>query len=133
MDSIRVLIVDDEVELVNALEERLMLRGFDAEGVTSGREALDLLETRVFDVVLLDVKMPGLGGLEVVRTIKARWPSLPILLLTGHGSKTSVEEGLALGAVDYLVKPVKIETLVRTLGEVAARRPLEDADGEIPE
>jgi DNA-binding NtrC family response regulator len=115
MEPLRVLIVDDEADLVRALKERLSLRGFDAEGVTTGAEALASLEERPCDVVLLDVKMPGLGGLEVIRRIKADWPKVEVVLLTGHGSVRSVEEGMAAGAFDYLMKPVKIDDLVGIL------------------
>ena len=122
MEVIHVLIVDDEAELVSALWERLALRGFEAEGVTTGAEALTLIETEPCDVVLLDVKMPGLGGLEVIRLIKAERPTLAVILLTGHGSVKSVEEGMALGAFDYLMKPVKIDDLVRILKMAGLKR-----------
>jgi DNA-binding NtrC family response regulator len=115
MEPLRVMIVDDDAELVSALKERLTLRGFVAEGVTTGADALELLEDRPWDVVLLDVMMPGLGGLEVIRQIKMDWPDLEVILLTGHGSVKSLEEGMAAGAFDYLMKPVKIDDLVRIL------------------
>ena len=115
MGALRVLIVDDEAELVSALKERLILRGFDAEGATTGADALAFLENNPCDVVLLDVKMPGLGGLEVIRRIKGERPNLEVILLTGHGSVRSIEEGMALGAFDYLMKPVKIGELVSIL------------------
>jgi DNA-binding response OmpR family regulator len=115
MDPIRVLIVDDEAELVTALEERLNLRGFEASGVTTGAEALALLADVPFDVVLLDLKMPGLGGLEVIRRIKEERPGLQVILLTGWGSEEDAKKGQALGAYDYLMKPVKISELVRAL------------------
>jgi DNA-binding NtrC family response regulator len=115
MNALRVLIVDDEEELVSALVERLNLRGFAARGVTTGAKALEILESQEFEVVLLDVKMPGLGGLEVIRRIKGKRPALEVILLTGHGSVKSIEEGMALGAFDYLMKPVKIDNLVRIL------------------
>jgi len=113
--SPRILIVDDEEELVSALTERLNLRGFEAIGVTTGTEALDLIEREAFDVVLLDVKMPGLGGMEVIKRIKDTKPELEVVLLTGHGSSQAVEEGKALGAFDYLMKPIKIDALIRIL------------------
>jgi DNA-binding NtrC family response regulator len=119
MDRPRVLIVDDEVELVSALVERLQLRGFDAKGVVTGTEALAYLADGPCDVVLLDVKMPGLGGLEVVRTLKERRPELRVVLLTGHGSARDAEEGLRLGAFDCLMKPVKIADLVEVLRAAA--------------
>ncbi len=111
----RVLIVDDEGELVSALEERLNLRGFQAKGVTNGAEALAHIETTPCDAVLLDVKMPGVGGLEVIRRIKEERPGLAVILLTGHGSAQDVEKGMELGAFDYLMKPVDIDLVVRTL------------------
>ncbi|MGD2121684.1 MAG: response regulator [Gemmatimonadota bacterium] len=124
MDPLRILIVDDEEELVSALVERLNLRGFQARGVTTGIEALEYLKDAECDVVLLDVKMPGLGGLEVIRRIKDMRPRLQVVLLTGHGSVKSVEDGMALGAFDYLMKPVKIDSLVRILEAAAlGRRP----------
>jgi len=122
MEGLRVLIVDDEEELVSALVERLQLRGFQANGVVRGEDALSFLDTEECDVVLLDVKMPGLGGLEVIRRIKADHPGLEVVLLTGHGSVKSVEEGTALGAFDYLMKPVKIDNLVRVLLAAGSRK-----------
>ncbi len=127
MEPLRVLIVDDEAELVSALTERLNLRGFQTHGVTTGEEALTFLENHACDVVLLDVKMPGLGGLEVIQRIRTRWMTLEVVLLTGHGSVRDVEEGMALGAFDYLMKPVMIDDLVRVLqaaGSKDASRPL---------
>jgi DNA-binding response OmpR family regulator len=121
MDLLRVLIVDDEAELVSALEERLNLRGFQASGVTTGAEALSLLAGEPFDVVVLDLKMPGLGGLEVIRRIKQEHPDLQVILLTGWGSEEDARKGQQLGAYDYLMKPVKIDDLVRVLLSACAR------------
>jgi DNA-binding response OmpR family regulator len=122
MGALRVLIVDDEAELVTALKERLTLRGFAAEGVTTGTDALAYLEENSCDVVLLDVKMPGLGGLEVIQRIKTHWLTLEVVLLTGHGSERDVEEGMASGAFDYLMKPVKIDDLVQVLEAAGSKR-----------
>ncbi len=121
MDLLRVLIVDDEEELTSALEERLNLRGFEAKGVTTGAEALAYLADTPCDVVLLDVKMPGIGGLEVIKRIKQERPGLEVVLLTGRGSAEDAEKGKELGAFDYLMKPVKIEDLVRVLLAAGAR------------
>lgn len=119
---IRVLIVDDEVELVGALEERLALRGFRTRGVSSGETALACLAEETFDVVLLDVKMPGMGGLVVIQRIAEVQPAAEVVLLTGDGSEESVEECMRHGAFDYLLKPVKISTLLRVLDAAAERR-----------
>ena len=129
MDALRVLIVDDEDELVSALEERLTLRGFDAKGVSTGAEALAYLVDGPCDVVLLDVKMPGLGGLEVMKRIKEKRPSPQVILLTGHSSAQDAEKGITLGAFDYLMKPIKIEELVRVLRAAGARREAESPGG----
>jgi len=115
MQGPRVLIVDDEAELVSALEERLALRGFEASGVTTGTEALARVAAGGYDVVLLDVKMPGLGGLQVIQRIKTDHPDVQVVLLTGHGSARDAADGKHLGAFDYLMKPVRIEDLVRVL------------------
>lgn len=113
----RVLIVDDEEELVHALVERLDLRGIEAIGVTNGHDALERIYHESFDVMLLDVKMPGLGGLEVIKKVKEKWPNLQVLLLTGHGSTRDAEEGMRAGAFKYVMKPVNIEDLVALLRE----------------
>lgn len=115
----RVLIVDDEEELVHALVERLDLRGIEAVGVTNGHDALERVYEESFDVILLDVRMPGLGGLEVIKKVKEKWPKLEVILLTGHGSTRDAEEGERAGAFKYIMKPVNIEDLVALLREAS--------------
>jgi DNA-binding NtrC family response regulator len=126
--GLRVLIVDDEEELVSAIGERLNLRGFRAEGVTSGLAALDYLARHSCDVVLLDVKMPGISGLEVLQRIKQEYPHVAVLMLTGHGSKRDAKEGMRLGAYDYLVKPVRIGVLSQFLRDAASAREEDHTD-----
>jgi DNA-binding NtrC family response regulator len=115
MDHLRLLFVDDEEELVSTVVERLELRGVDAVGVTSGDEALRRLQDEAFQVVVIDVKMPGIGGLEVLRTINRRNPEIKVVLMTGHGSAEDSEIGRRLGAVAYLQKPVDLEDLLATV------------------
>ncbi len=129
MDALRILIVDDEEELVSALEERLYLRGFQAKGVTTGEEALAYLADEPCDVVLLDVTMPGLSGLEVIKRTKEKAPSPQVILLTGHSSVQDAERGMGLGAFDYLMKPIKIDELIRVLRSAGARKDEGDARG----
>jgi DNA-binding response OmpR family regulator len=107
MDPLRVLIVDDEEDLVTALVERLNLRGFQAAGVTTGAQALAHLAEQPCDVVVLDLKMPGLGGLDVFRRVRAQRPSLEVVLLTGLGSAQDAERGMQLGAFDHLVRVLR--------------------------
>ncbi len=120
--KLRVLFVDDEEELVSAVVERLEIRGVAARGVTTGVDALHLIDSDEFDVVVVDVKMPGLGGLGLIRRIKAKRPGLQVVLLSGHASAEDAEEGMRLGAVDYLMKPVNIDTLVDILRRAAGGR-----------
>lgn len=117
MEPVSVLIVDDEEELVSALTERLELRGFVAAGATSGEEALAKLEAGSWDVVVVDIRMPGLGGLELTRRIRVEHPRTAVVLLTGRTSVEDAETGLSAGAFEYLAKPVAIETLEQVLAD----------------
>jgi DNA-binding response OmpR family regulator len=117
----RVLVVDDEVKFLEATVERLQIRGFDAEGAPSGMDALGCLGRGSYDVVLLDVKMPGLGGLQMIRELKARWPDLPVILMTGGSTRGDAEEGMRLGAFDYITKPTHIDDLVGMLQTAAGQ------------
>lgn len=113
MSKLRVLFVDDEEELVSTVVERLQLRDIDAQGASSGADALQRIGEQAFDAVVLDVKMPGIGGFDVIKRIKQERPGLAVIFLTGHGSEASAEEGMRMGAFDYLMKPVDIEALVK--------------------
>lgn len=117
MKKPRILLVDDEVEFVQTLAERLQLRDFDAVTAGDGEEALRRLENTAFDLVVLDVLMPGLGGLEVLRQIKSRFPEIPVILLTGRGSTANGIEGMRLGAYDYLMKPIDIDELIKQIDD----------------
>ena len=119
MAEYRVLLVDDEEEFVSALSERLMLRGIEVDSALNGEEALARLVEKEFEVVILDVMMPGLGGLEVLKQIKSSDPNTQVILLTGHGSTREGIEGMRLGAFDYLIKPVDIEELLEKMKEAA--------------
>jgi DNA-binding NtrC family response regulator len=125
MDQLRVLLIDDEEEFVSTLVERLELRQFDCNGVTNGVEAVELIRQKSFDVVVLDVKMPGASGFEVFQEIRRLDPNLPIVLLTGHGSKEDAEEGKRAGAYHYLMKPIDIESLITVMRSAVGR----EADG----
>ncbi|MHC4767441.1 MAG: response regulator [Planctomycetota bacterium] len=115
MDLSHILIVDDEEDLASTLAERLELRGFQVTAVTSGAEALDVVSANRFSVLILDVKMPGIGGLELMTRIKQEQPDLPVILFTGHSSLADAEKGIEEGAFAYLQKPIKIDKLVETV------------------
>jgi DNA-binding NtrC family response regulator len=111
----KVLLVDDEKEFVKTLSERLQTRGFHAEVAFSGEEALASIVKSQPDVVVLDLRMPGMDGLEVLERIKGHHPAIEVIMLTGHGSHK--EKGLAeeLGVFAYLTKPQDINVLARTI------------------
>jgi DNA-binding response OmpR family regulator len=117
--AIRVLVVDDEEDFLKALVTRLELRGMEVRGVTSGDEALETLAERSFDVVVLDIKMPGMDGIDVLRAIRREHAGTAVLVLTGHASQELSEEGRSLGAFDYLIKPVKIEKILERIAAAA--------------
>jgi len=108
----KALLVDDEEEFVTTLAERLHMRGILAEVATSGEEALRIIERDAPHVVVLDIMMPGLGGLEVLRHVRREHPGVEVILLTGRGSTQEGIEGMRLGAFDFLMKPIRIEELV---------------------
>jgi DNA-binding response OmpR family regulator len=112
IDEMRVLLIDDEKELVTTLSERLDLRGIDNDWATSGEDGLEHLEKGAYDWVVVDLKMPGLGGFGTIRTIKSRWPETRIILLTGHNSSDSQDEAKGLGADHYMLKPFDIDNLL---------------------
>ncbi|RJR50117.1 MAG: response regulator [Desulfobacteraceae bacterium] len=117
MDSFMVLIVDDEKDFVETTVNRLIKRNIEAVGVTSGEEALDLVKKRLFDVVVMDIKMPGgMDGIQTLREMKRIRPLMEVLLLTGHASVETSIEGMKLGAFDYLLKPVSMDELMVKLG-----------------
>jgi DNA-binding NtrC family response regulator len=117
MAPLRVLLIDDEEELVSTLAERLKLRGIAVEGVTSGADAFGHFQEKKFDVVVLDMKMPGIGGLEVMRRIRKEQPGVKFVLMTGRGSLEEGEEGMKEGASAYLLKPINIEDLIEKMME----------------
>jgi DNA-binding response OmpR family regulator len=115
MEKIKVLLVDDEVEFVETLSERILMRGLDAEIAFNGEAALQMLQTRVPDVMVLDLKMPGLNGREVLVRVRKTFPAIQVIILTGHGSEKDKSEALNSGAFDYLQKPVGIDILIQTI------------------
>jgi DNA-binding NtrC family response regulator len=122
--SEKVLLVDDEQEFLNALGERMRLRDMDVSTTTSAKEALRKIEEESYDAIILDLKMPEIGGLEVLKAIKARHPELQIILLTGHGTVQAGVEAMKLGAVDFLEKPADLEALTKKIHEAKAQKML---------
>ncbi|MEJ5329187.1 MAG: response regulator [Desulfobaccales bacterium] len=111
-NAIRVLVVDDEARFRTTLAKMLRSRGLVVEAVGSGEECLTELDDRPYDVVLLDIRMPGLGGLETLRLLKERHPEVEVVMLSGHANLDTAIELLKLGAYDYLVKPCPLEEVL---------------------
>ena len=111
METIRLLLVDDEDHFRQTIAKRLAKRGLASEQAANGSECLSILEKKAMDVVVLDVKMPGMTGIEVLRNITAKYPKTEVILLTGQATASDGVEGIKSGAFDYLMKPIELEHL----------------------
>jgi len=114
-EGVRVLLVDDEADYRETLAKVLRRRGMSVAAAGGGAEALDRLGAGAFDVVLLDLRMPGLDGLATLREIRRRAPGVRVVLLTGHGTAAAGLEAIRAEAFDFLLKPVPVDALVRVL------------------
>ncbi len=118
----KILLVDDEVEFVSTLAERLSFRGIEADWAASAEEALKLSENGIYDIALLDVKMPRVSGLELKKELEEKNPDMRFIFLTGHGSEQDFMRGIAESGVScYLAKPLNIETLVEKINEILGK------------
>jgi CheY-like chemotaxis protein len=115
MKEFKVLMVDDEEDFVRTLAERMKMRDLDSDVALNGEEALQIVEGQIPDVMVLDLKMPGIDGMEVLRRVRKSYPEVQVVVLSGHGSDKDEHEAHRLGAFAYLRKPVEIESLIRTL------------------
>jgi len=120
MTDWKILLVDDEEEFVSTVAERLRIRNIDVQVANDGEEALASIEARPPQVVVLDVMMPGMSGLEVLQNIKQNHPEIQVILLTGRGTTREGIDGMRMGACDYMVKPVQIEELIKKMSEAVA-------------
>ena len=121
-EPFRVLVVDDEDEFRETLVKRLKARNLDVRGIDSGQGALDLMKKIVFDVVVLDVKMPVMDGITALEEMKKKMPLVEVILLTGHASLEAGIEGMKLGAFDYVMKPVNVDELIEKVREAYERK-----------
>ena len=118
----KVLLVDDEESFLTTLAKRLEVRGMQVSTVTRGIEAVEKVTNQAFDLVVLDLSMPGIDGLETLKRIKAKQPDAEIIILTGEGSIRSGIEAMKLGAEDYLQKPVDLTELIEKISEAKDKR-----------
>jgi DNA-binding NtrC family response regulator len=124
MEKAKILLVDDETAFLDAMKRRLIKRAFRVETAQSGMGALEILEDQngSVEVVILDVKMPGLDGIETLREIKRKYPMVEVVMLTGHATVDSAIEGMKFGAFDYLMKPADIDGFTATILSAAEKR-----------
>jgi len=120
--SIKVLLVDDEEDYVRTMAERMEMRDLGSEVALTGEEALAMLEEELPDVMVLDLRMPGMTGMEVLARVKEAHPQVEVIILTGFGSEKDEEEARRLGAFDYLRKPVDINDLMSTIRRAGRSR-----------
>jgi len=113
--GLKVLFVDDEEDFVRTMAERMEMRELGGDVALSGQEALQMLEQDVPDVMVLDLRMPGIDGMEVLRRVKKTYPQIQVIIMTGHGSDKDEQEARRLGAFDYLRKPIDINHLMETV------------------
>lgn len=117
MPKTRVLIVDDEQEFARTLAERMQTRGLEAEAVFSGDEALKLVNQKTYDVVVLDLAMPGMDGIETLKKMLEIHPDLQVIMLTGQATVGKGVEAVKQGAFEFLEKPIRMEALVEKIGQ----------------
>jgi len=122
MEEMKMMLVDDEERFLSTTKKLLSKKGYDAFTAISGAEALEKLRTENIHVVILDVKMPGMDGIETLRAIKRRFPMIEVIMLTGHGTVESAVEGLKSGATDYLTKPTDVNDLIAKAEEAFEKR-----------
>jgi DNA-binding response OmpR family regulator len=122
MKKIKLLLVDDESEFLDTLVDRLDLRELETDVAYNGKEALSAVEKEEPDVIVLDVKMPGMDGIEVLQRIKRAYPNVEVIILTGHGSEQDEQRARQLGAFDYLRKPADLQTLLGRIRNAFKKR-----------
>lgn len=121
-EYIKILLVDDEEEFVNTLAERINMRLFNADIALNGETALKMIDNDIPDIMVLDLRMPGIDGIEVLKKVKHMYPEVQVIILTGHGSKQDKDAAISLGAFDYLQKPVEIDSLVKKIRQAYKKR-----------
>jgi DNA-binding NtrC family response regulator len=126
MNDFRVLFVDDEVDFLDTLLKRMRKRRVNVSGVKSGEDALEWLSGNIADVVVLDVRMPGMDGIETLRAIKKLNPLVEIIMLTGHANLEVARKGMELGAFDYLMKPIDIDELLYKVQDACKKKSIHE-------
>ncbi len=125
METFKVLFVDDEVDFLETLLKRMKKRQLNVFGVNSGEAAMAYLKQHYVDIVVLDVRMPGMDGIETLKNIKKISPLTEVIMLTGHACLEIAQEGMELGAFDYLMKPINIDELLYKLQDAFQKKSIQ--------
>jgi DNA-binding NtrC family response regulator len=126
VDRLNLLLVDDEEDFLETLLKRMKKRRVNVTGVKSGEEALEWLDQDPADVVVLDVKMPGMDGIQALREIRTRYPLVEVIMLTGHANVEVAIQGMELGAFDYLMKPMDIDELLYKVQDAYKKKMIQE-------
>jgi len=127
MDKKPVLVVDDEKNIRLTFSETMTQMGFDTRTASNGEEALTKIQGAEFDLVLLDLRMPGMDGIEVLRRIRERCPKVRVIMITAHGTVESAVEAMKLGAVDFIQKPCTPDEIRELVGKVMEREAIDES------
>ncbi len=126
MNECNVLLVDDEVDFLETLTKRLRRRNVNTFEAINSHEAFQVLQHEAIDVVVLDVKMPGIDGIQALREIKRLYPSVEVIMLTGHANVEVALEGMELGAFDYLMKPMDTDELLYKIQDAHKKKIIQE-------
>ena len=122
MEPFSVLFVDDDRNFLDTLVERLRMREIKVDGVYSGEAALEYVDTKKVDVVILEVRMPEMSGIEILKEIKKRNTLIEVIMLSGHANMEVAIESMELGAFDYLLKPIEIDALLYKIQDACQKK-----------
>lgn len=122
--SEKVLLVDDEIDFLDTFSERMRTQGMEVAVASSGADALKMVEQEFYDVIILDLLMPGVDGLETLKILKEKKPELRVILLTGHATVEKGIEAMKLGATDFLEKPADLNLLAEKIKKAQAKKML---------
>ncbi|MFP4687544.1 MAG: response regulator [bacterium] len=117
----RILVVDDEPEIVSMLKRTLSLEGFEVEGVSRGKDALEMMKEKLFPIVILDIRLPETSGPELLKKFRDINPLVNVVMITGYSSMDNVVDCLGGGAVDYFTKPLDMDLFVETISQIDAK------------
>jgi two-component system OmpR family response regulator len=129
MKKAKILLVDDEVAFANNIAKLISKRGYDVLTVFNGESAVQAVDENDFDVIVLDLKMPGMDGMTALKLIKGKKPGVEVIILTGHGSFESGIDGMQLGAFDFIMKPVRFDDLHEKIRQAYQRKLILEESG----